>query len=96
MQKTEMVQVKACDVTNCCYNTDKLCHTLGIMVGAHAECGSFTHGSQKCGFSELKAGVGTCLASDCMYNIRMECAAPNIDVMNHNLHADCKTFKPRK
>jgi hypothetical protein len=36
------------------------------------------------------------LAADCMFNERLECKIPKIDVMVHDRHPDCATFKPRK
>ncbi len=92
---TVMSQVKKCNVATCSYNRENICHTIGIMVGPHAECSSFNHGSRKCGFNDVKGGVGSCLASDCRYNDALECRAPNIDVDNHSEHADCKTFQER-
>lgn len=95
MQKTRMTQVGACSMSNCCYNMGNSCHTLGIMVGSHAECNSFIHGSRECGFNEAQGGVGTCMTSDCKFNERLMCTAPDIAVTSHNEHADCKTFQPK-
>ena len=93
--KTVMPQVRECEVATCAYNGNKACHTLGITVGPHAECSTFNHGSRKCGFNDVKGGVGACLATDCRFNDRLECAAPNIKVNNHSEHADCQTFEEK-
>ncbi len=90
-----VTQILACDMSNCAYNTNYICHTPGINVGPHAECSTYTHGSSKGGFQEVTGGIGACLASDCKFNERLECQAPNIGVANHDRHADCKTFQVR-
>jgi hypothetical protein len=96
MQKTGNNAGRSRQRINCCYNSRNLCHTLGIMAGAHSECNAFNRGSQKCVFNEVKGGVGTCLTSNCTYNDRMGCNALNIDVTNYNEHDDRKTFTPTK
>lgn len=91
----ETAQIKMCDMSNCAYNTDDMCHTIGINVGAHAECNTYNHGSSKGGFPDTRTGVGSCFASDCRFNGLLECKVTNISVANHGRHADCKTFQPR-
>ncbi|MCR4393239.1 MAG: DUF1540 domain-containing protein [Dehalococcoidales bacterium] len=92
----EMTRIAGCNVTKCIYNMNNECHTLAINVGTHAECNTF-YGSEsnKSGFNEVRGGIGACLASDCKYNDKLECKAPNVNITAHNIHADCKTFTPR-
>jgi len=92
----EMSGILACDMSNCVYNKDNRCHTMGITVGPHAECNTFNHASARGGFEEISGGVGACLAAGCKFNDRLECKAPNINVMTHDRHPDCKTFQSRK
>ncbi len=92
----EMIDIKTCNVSNCAYNWQNMCHTPGINVGPHAECNTFNHGSRRSGFNEVQGGVGACIASDCKYNQQLECKAPGIDVKTHSEHADCDTFEARK
>ena len=92
----DMSQVGKCNVSTCAYNQENICHTMGINVGAHAECNTFIHGSRKGGFREARAGIGACLASECKHNTELECKAPRIDVTIHNGHADCHTFEASK
>jgi hypothetical protein len=92
----EMSKILACDMSNCVYNKENRCHTMGITVGPHAECNTFSHVSARGGFDEVKGGVGACLASSCRFNDRLECKAPDIDVASHDRHPDCKTFQPKK
>ncbi len=81
----------------CSYNKQKQCHTLAISVGPHAECSTFNYGGNSSGgFQEVTGGIGACIASECQFNQELECRAPNIDVGDHQTHADCETYKPRK
>lgn len=91
----DMSSIMKCNMANCVYNMNELCHTLGITVGPHAECNTYNHGSSKGGFSEVKGGIGACLASECKFNEQLECRAPNINVVSHDRHADCETFERR-
>jgi hypothetical protein len=91
----DMAPVLKCSMSACAYNSESICHTPGINVGPHAECGTFTHGSAKAGFEETKGAVGACQATECTFNERLECKAPDIEVANHERHADCETFKAR-
>ncbi len=91
----DMTQISKCVMESCAYNTDGLCHTLAITVGPHAECNTYVHASSKGGFEEANGGIGACLASECKFNDRLECGAPNIDVSSHDKHADCETFEKR-
>ena len=91
----DMTQILACNMSTCAYNMNDLCHTPGINVGPHAECGTYTHGSSEGGFQEVKGGIGACLTSNCKFNDRLECGASNINVASHDRHADCETFQAR-
>lgn len=61
----EMSQIKVCNMSQCAYNMNALCHTLAITVGPHAECNTYNHGNSKGGFREIEGGIGACLASYC-------------------------------
>jgi hypothetical protein len=92
----DMSEIAKCDMVNCTYNSNRVCHTLGINVGPHAECNTYvTNGSSKSGFKEAKGTIGACLTADCKFNDRLECSAPNINVGGHAIHADCETFQSR-
>ena len=90
----DMIEINACDKLDCVYNKESRCHTLGITVGPHAECNTFSHASGRGGFDEVNGGVGACLAVDCRFNDSMECQAPSINVTTHARHPDCETFEP--
>ncbi len=92
MAMTSMSGIAGCNMTSCAFNAGKMCRTIGISVGHHAECKTFVHGSQKGGFKDVKGGVGSCLASECKFNEMLECTADNIDVSGHEAHADCIKF----
>ncbi|MBI4188416.1 MAG: DUF1540 domain-containing protein, partial [Chloroflexi bacterium] len=59
-----MSLISKCNMVNCAYNKDNYCRTLGITVGPHAECNTYTHASSRGGYADAKAGIGACLASD--------------------------------
>lgn len=92
----EMSRITKCNMSTCAYYKDNRCHTLGITVGPHAECNTFSHASARGGFDEVNGGVGACLAAGCKFNDRLECKASNIDVTAHDRHPDCMTFQQMK
>jgi hypothetical protein len=92
----EMTGIGKCDMSNCAYNMSDMCHTLGITVGSHAECNTYTHRSEQGGFMEVEGGIGACMASDCSYNKSLECTASGVEISNHQRHADCQTYNPKK
>lgn len=91
-----MTVISKCDMSNCAYNKDGGCHTLGITVGPHAECNTFVHASSRGGFPEVKGGIGACLASSCKFNNKLECQAVDVNVSTDSKHADCTTFQQKK
>jgi hypothetical protein len=92
----EMSRIVTCNMLNCVYNKNNCCRTLGITVGPHAECNTFSHASGKGGFDEISGGVGACLDTTCKFNERLECKAQGICVAIHDRHPDCETFQPKK
>lgn len=91
-----MPKIKVCDVTDCAYNNQKICHAMAITVGdSHPTCDTFTNSSQKAGVSEITGGVGACKVDSCKFNQSLECSAPDIQVTIHKDHACCKTFTER-
>ncbi len=90
-----MSPIEKCSMANCAYNKGGFCRTLGITVGAHAECNTFVHASSRGGYPEVKGGIGACLASECKFNQLLECQAKKVDVASHGKHADCETFQQR-
>jgi len=92
----QMTPVAKCSASTCTYNQQQLCHTLGINVGPHAECATYSYGNPaKAGFKEVKGGIGACQAADCRFNEQLECKASDIDVEMHAHHADCHTYEPK-
>ncbi len=96
VRNVEMSQITMCNMSTCVYNKDNRCHTLGITVGPHAECNTFSHASGRGGFDEVNGGVGACLAANCQFNDRLECKIQKISVVSHDRHPDCETYKPAK
>lgn len=93
----QIPQILDCEVTQCSYNMNKMCHAVAITVGnsKHAMCDTFYKSSQKGGATEITGSVGACKADDCKYNKSLECSAPGIRVANHSDHADCSTYSPQ-
>lgn len=91
-----MPKVAICEVTDCYYNTRKVCHAPAINVGAdHPACDTFMRGSKHGGAMDMIAMVGACKVDHCSYNSNFLCSAPNINVGLHESHADCKTYMAR-
>ena len=67
-KKMKMNQITTCNMTDCAYNRQNCCRTLGITVGPHTECNTFRHASTRGGFIEIQGGVGASSAADCEYN----------------------------
>ncbi len=90
-----MPKVENCQVTECCYNVEQMCHALAITVGgdgAHPACDTYCGSGTKGGDATAIAGVGACKVSVCTYNQSLECTAPVIDVGRGQDEADCLTF----
>jgi hypothetical protein len=93
--KMDMTVISECSMSNCAYNKEGSCHTLGITVGPHAECNTYVHHSTRGGFPGVQGGIGACLASSCQFNDKLECKADEVDVTSDDKHADCATFKKK-
>lgn len=90
-----MPEVKRCDVSECFYNTEHMCHANAILVGSdHPSCDTFVSPGSHAVPAEIGA-VGTCHVSDCEYNADLSCHANGIDVGYHAEHADCMTYERR-
>ena len=90
-----MPKVTKCDVSQCCYNNNKVCHALAITVGddANPRCDTYVTGCKnKAGDAAAMAGVGACKVSLCRHNKNLECQAPAITVGRGSDLADCLTF----
>jgi hypothetical protein len=94
----KMVQVKQCDIRECAYNWDTMCHTLAVTIGHdedHPMCDTFCQSETKGGQKDMVAGVGACKVSACEYNKALECQASSISVGRRSNEADCLTFERR-
>ncbi len=93
----KMPKILNCTVTDCSYNSSKVCHAMAITVGSskHPICYTFLKMPQKGGAMDMTGSVGACKESDCKYNKSLECTASGINVGMHKDHADCTTFSSR-
>lgn len=94
----EMPKVTQCDVTQCAYNDQKMCHALAITIGhgAHPHCDTYClAASAKGGDQSTLAGVGACKVMECRYNDHLECQASSIRVGHLIDDIDCQTFSAR-
>jgi len=93
----KMPSVSECEMSECAYNQQRVCHALAITVGDDTcpMCDTYFDSDSKGGFGDETGTVGACKESDCQFNNALECSAPNIKVASHSGHADCSTYKPR-
>ncbi len=93
----EMSRVAKCEVNDCAYNLDNVCHAMAITIGdgMHARCDTFCHSMVKAGDAGCVAGVGACKVSSCTYNTDLECRSPEIFVGYMEEEPDCLTFQSR-
>ncbi len=92
----EMPTITSCEITQCAYNDDNLCHAIAITIGdgAHPECDTFCPSKSKGGSVDSTGQVGACKVSACMHNTSLECSADCIRVGYVGHEADCLTFEP--
>lgn len=93
----KMVKVKQCDVSDCAYNSDNMCHAIAVTIGDsdNPMCDTFCPSQTKGGEKTIIAGVGACKVSSCQHNESLECHAPSISVGRQSQEVDCLTFKHR-
>jgi hypothetical protein len=92
----KMPRIIDCSMTDCAYNTDKMCHALAITVGAAAPlCDTFLKIGQKGGVKDATGSVGACKVANCKFNDSLSCVAEGIHVGRHADHPECDTFAPR-
>jgi hypothetical protein len=94
----DMPRVERCQVTQCCYNVERMCHALAITIGGdgvHPECDTYCGYRTKGGDLATLAGVGACKVSECQFNQSLECTASGITVGPGQDEADCLTFRSR-
>ena len=89
-----MSKVSQCQVTQCAYNIDTICHALAITVGDSNDprCDTFIESSRKGGDVNSIAGVGACKVGSCRFNRSLECQAQSIVVGYRGENVDCLTF----
>lgn len=93
----EMPTVSECEVEDCAYNCDELCHAIAITVGdeTHPMCDTFCTCHSDDVDTNCVAGVGACKTSVCAFNKGLECNASDISVGYIGDEVDCLTFKSR-
>jgi hypothetical protein len=67
----DMVKIERCRVTECCYNTDEMCHAMAITfgdAGDHPKCDTYCDLMTKGGDLSAIGAVGACQVSECRYN----------------------------
>ena len=91
----EMPKVAKCEVDDCAYNVDDVCHAMAITIGdgTRPRCDTFCRSMTKGGDAGCIAGVGACKVSACMYNANLECQSPEVNVGYNEDEPDCLTFK---
>ena len=96
MKQIEMPEVKKCNVENCAYNKDSLCHARAITVGdAKQHLCDTMMASDIHTKRQDTAGVGACRSTGCMHNEDFECQADDINVILSGDQALCGTFEEK-
>ena len=90
-------KVTKCEVEECAYNVDQVCHAMAITIGDsdNPRCDTFCKSSQQGGSTDWLANVGACKVSCCTNNENLECQSAEICVGYNGEEADCMTFKHR-
>ena len=93
----DMPKIASCDVGECAYNHDKMCHALAITVGdgENPRCDTFCQTDMKGGDTSATGRVGACKVSVCKFNKSLECGAKSIKVAHKGGDVDCMTFSRR-
>ncbi len=93
----KMPVINECEMINCAYNQQRICHAMAITVGDGAcpMCDTFLDQPGKGGVGDMKGGVGACRVTECQFNDSLECSASSIRVANHSSHPDCGTYRHR-
>jgi hypothetical protein len=94
----KMTKIKECNVSECAYNSEDLCHAMAVTIGhdsEHPMCDTFCQSGRKGGEKDIIAGVGACKVASCEYNQRLECHASSIKVGRQSDEVDCLTFQHR-
>lgn len=93
----EMPKVLRCEIIDCAYNLDNVCHAMAISIGdgVRPTCNTFCQYlmEAKAGDVGCVAQVGACKESDCVHNVCLECQASGIVVGQKEDHPECETFK---
>jgi hypothetical protein len=92
----QLPPVTQCQVDECFYNREMMCHAPAINVGGeHPNCDTFIPKGTHIMRSETSM-VGACHVDQCRFNQELTCRAAGIVVAHHLNHADCETFEPMK
>ncbi|MFP4106408.1 MAG: DUF1540 domain-containing protein [Phycisphaerae bacterium] len=92
-----MPKVRECEIDQCAYNQNSMCHALAITIGdaVNPRCDTFCSSHSKGGDPSETASVGACKVSVCKYNESLECTAEDIEVGRKGDEIDCKTFQQK-
>ena len=91
----DMSRITGCEVAECSYNADNMCHAIAITVGdsSVALCDTFVNTIQKGGIKGLSGGVGACKVHNCKFNKDLECCSDSgIQIPISGGDAYCTTF----
>ncbi|MEN6307607.1 MAG: DUF1540 domain-containing protein [Anaerohalosphaeraceae bacterium] len=94
----KIAKVQRCEACECAYNAENQCHAIAITIVEGATlpmCDTFCSSGIKGGNSKNCGGVGACKISECIFNIALECHAPDIRIGRRGDELDCLTFQMR-
>lgn len=90
----DMPMVEKCNIEDCSYNADNICHAKAITIGDGESplCDTLFCGSKTIPVTSLQAGVGACKVSACSFNNDLECSAESISIGLQDDNAGCMTY----
>lgn len=93
----QMPKITQCEVSECAYNRNMMCHALAITIGGGDDhmCDTFYESEMQGGDPKSTGCVGACRSVSCTHNENLECCASEIKVGHKQMEIDCMTFKEK-
>ena len=100
MMESEHIHTRKimCDVDDCSYNRNHICHADSITIGDHgkAVCDTFCLSALQGGNSNSFAAVGACKVEDCLHNHGLLCHCQYITMSFQDDDVYCMKYESRE
>lgn len=95
--KTDKCKVK-CEMGDCSYNTNSLCHADSITIGDHGRpiCDTFCLSAINGGCESEVAHVGACKVEECLHNHGLMCHCKHITIGPKEGDIYCLSYAARE